>query len=120
MPGQDLGFPATHGACEAAHLCDVAGVGPGIQQLKDLAGRFDGGSTIQVAGDLFELPGGGDLAIRVAGAQSLNQPGPALVVEVVAGFEQQLADPVQRICLAAAMPGLLLLHAAVVRRRSSG
>ena len=55
------------GASEATHLGDVAGVGPGIQQLEGVAGAVDGGGAVDIAGDLFKLPGGVDLAVGVAG-----------------------------------------------------
>jgi len=43
---EDFVFPAADGAGEAAQLWDVAGVGPGVEQLKRLAGALRGGGAI--------------------------------------------------------------------------
>ena len=45
-------------------------------------------------GRLLDLPGGGDLTVRVADAQPGREPPPALGVEPFGGHHEQLADPV--------------------------
>jgi hypothetical protein len=41
VPVEDGGLPAADGAGQATHLGDVAGVGPGGQQLEGVAGAVD-------------------------------------------------------------------------------
>ena len=55
-------------------------------------------------------PHGGDFAVGVAGGEPGAEAFPASLVQVGPGAQQQPADPVERIVLAAAMTECVLLH----------
>lgn len=65
-----------------------------------------------VAQKLLGEQGGADFAPSVAGVEAALEPVPASLVEVLAGDEQQPADAVEGVALAAPMPDGLLLSAA--------
>jgi hypothetical protein len=56
--------------------------------------------------------GAADLLVRVAGRERRLEPGDAGLVEPFVGHDQQLAHPVQRVVLAAAVTERGLLHPA--------
>jgi hypothetical protein len=110
MPGQDLGLPGPHGAGKTQQLGHPDAFCPAVEAVEGGAGRQHAVGGVDRAQQLLALPRGGDLTAGISRGKAGPQPRPAPPGELLGGGQQQLADAVQRIALAAPMPEGALLH----------
>jgi hypothetical protein len=103
MPGQDLGLPGAHGASQAGQLKELHTVAPAVEAVQRGAGGSQTAGGVDRPQQFLALPGGRHLAETITGSQSRAQPSLAAASELLGGCQQQLADPVQRVTLAAAV-----------------
>src|SRR3954468_5021524 len=108
---QDLAAPTAKGSGEAFEFADAAGgedVEPVIEE------RFGAGPVrvvVEVSDAFFGDPGGVELPGRIR-RQGSRDPGSLAVGEPLPGAQEVSAGPVERVALATAMPGHLLLTTA--------
>jgi hypothetical protein len=102
VPSQDLGLPDAHGAGQAGQLEELHAVAPAVEAVQGGPGARQITGGIDRPQQFLALPGGGDLAETITGVRPA-QPRSATAGELLGGGHQQLADPVQRIVLAAAV-----------------
>ncbi len=108
--GQHLCAPAVEGGGQAGDLGNVDLGGPLEEHLEPGAGVEDVGGVVDVANQLLRGVGAGDLLVGVAGGQTGRELGRTRLVEVLACGQQQLADAVEGVVLAAAVAQRLVLH----------
>jgi hypothetical protein len=109
---EDLGSPRGEGAAEGADLFDVV-FGASNDGFVDEQRRLLGiVGEVDVAHGFLGQPGADDFVVRVTDTQSEQHPVVAALVETFATGQEQLADPIQRIGLAAPMLQRLVLDAA--------
>src|SRR5215218_10774048 len=103
MPGEDLGLPGAYGACQAGQLEDLHTVAPAVEALQrgPCGGQVSGG--VDRTQQFLALPGGRDLPEGVADGQCRAQPCSTAASELLGRCQQQLANTVQRVTLAAAV-----------------
>src|SRR5690606_21969483 len=112
VEGEELVGPAVDGRGEPDQLGHIGLRAPLEGRDQASAGVVDVDSAEHGPQELLGQQGGADLAPAVASVEATLQSSPARFVEVLAGHEQQPADPVERVALAATMPEGLLLGAA--------
>lgn len=112
VPGQDVVFPAVHGAGEAFGLGDVGGVGGGVEGLQGAVGGVEPAGAVDGAQGFFDVPGGGDVPAGVAGGQTGLQTGAPPPARGVRWRSAGAADAIQRVVFAAAVAERFLLDAA--------
>ena len=101
MEGKDFGLPDPDGASQPGQLRDLDAICPVVEALQR------GPSVSQVAGgidraqQLLALPGDRHLAGRISDSQPSPQPHSSPAGELPGGGQQQLADALQRVALAA-------------------
>jgi hypothetical protein len=119
MPGQDLALPGAHGAGQPGQLSDPNVVCPAVEAVQGGAGRRHANRGVDGPQQLLALPGRSHLAAGITSRQASPQPRSTTASELFGGGQQQLADPVQRIMLAAAVAqsGLLGPSADLVDHR---
>jgi hypothetical protein len=92
VPGEDLALPAPNGAGRAPALGHAGVVGPAVAQRERVTAALETPGAVELAEELGELPGGGELPVAVAVGQPAGQPGPGGGGEVVGRGQQQPAD----------------------------
>src|SRR4029453_9947277 len=101
MPGQDLGLPGPHGAGQTRQLRQMDTLCPAVEAVQRGAGCWHGNRGVDGTEQLLALPGRGDLAGQIPSPKASPQPYPSPLGELLLSGQQQLADAVQRIALAA-------------------
>ena len=113
MPCRDLGAPAGDRAPEAL---DLGRAGVVLEIDAELGHELDGevgvADLVDRADDFFGVPGQADLAVGVVGVEQAAQFRVSGGVEAFVGDRHQLADPVERVGLAAPVAERVVLHAA--------
>jgi hypothetical protein len=101
MPGQDLGLPAPDRAGQAGQLSNLDAFRPAVEAPQRGPGVSQVTGGIDRTQQLLALPRDRHLAGRIPDGQPSPQPYSSLASELLGGGQQQLADAVQRIWLAA-------------------
>ena len=113
MPCRDLGAPAGDRAPEAL---DLGRAGVVLEIDAELGHELDGevgvADLVDRADDFFGGPGQADLAVGVVGVEQAAQFRVSGGVEAFVGDRHQLADPVERVGLAAPVAERVVPHAA--------
>jgi hypothetical protein len=112
VEGENFGFPGSDGAGKPRQLRHSDAVRPAVEALQRGPGVGQVAGGIDRAQQLLALPGGRHLAGRIPDGQPGPQPHSSPAGELLLGGQQQLADAVQRIALAAPVAQGRLLHAA--------
>ena len=113
MPGEDVVPPAAQRAGHAPQFGHSA-VGEVLGELVQPAGSDRGvvAHGVQVAEAFLRDPGVVDLTARVPRGEQAPQVALGVGVEAFRGEGQQLAGPVERVALTAAVPEGVVLHPA--------
>ena len=109
MEGKDLGLPGPNGASKPRQFHHLDAVGPAVEAIQGGAGGEHAVGGVDASEQLFALPSRDDLAGRIPGGQAGPQPHSSPIGELLGSREEQLADAVQRVTLAAPMPKGALL-----------
>ena len=111
--------PRPYGAGKPGQLGHADAVCPAVEALQGGPGRRHAGRGIDGPQQLFALPGSSDLTSGISHGKASPQPHPSSAAKLFSRGQQQLADAVQRVTLAAPMPqgGLLGPSADLVDRR---
>jgi hypothetical protein len=119
VKGEELGLPGPHGASQPGQLRDLDTIAPVVEADQGGAGGWRANRCIHGPEQLFALPGRGPLTTRISSRQPSPQPHSSSAGELLGRGQQQLADAIQRIALAAPMPegGLLGPPADLVEHR---
>src|SRR5829696_1771137 len=110
--GQELVLPGPQGAAEPGDLGDRAGGERGEHLLSDRLALDQVRGRERRAQLLVAAPRHGDLVVGVAGLETGLDPLDLAGGQLVRASAQRVADPVERIILAAAVAELVLLHPA--------
>ena len=108
MVGEDLGPPRPEGVAEQRTSASSLAADDHLVEQRRRVGRSVG--ELDVAHGLLGQPGAEQLVVGVADTQAEQHPIRAALVEPFGAGEQQLADPIQRVALAATMAQRLVLH----------
>ena len=100
---QDLLAPALQGVTEGDDLLDVVRSATDDGLVEEDGGLLRVVGEIDVTDRLLGQPGTEQLVVRVTEAQSEQQAVVSSLVEPFSPFEEQLADPIERVVLPAAM-----------------
>jgi hypothetical protein len=111
MEGEDVGLPGPDGAGKPGQLRHPDAVCPAVEALQRGSGVGQVVGGVDGSEQFLALPGGRHLATRVTGGKPSAQPRSSPAGELLGGRQQQLADPVQRVMLAAPVAQGGLLHA---------
>ena len=106
--GEQFGLPGPQGAGEAVRLGDVEGAGVVVPVRQCRLGGWPVGAGVEVGEHLFERPGALNF-VPAVGSERGVEAFPGGGGEVVAGAQQVAAHRPQRVALAAAVSGEILL-----------
>src|SRR5215211_454817 len=114
VEGEDLGLPSPDRSGEPRQLRDPDAIRPVVEACQRPAGIGGAVGGVDAAQQLLALPGGHHLAGRIPESKPSPQPHSSPLGQLLLSSQQQLADAIQRIWLAAPMPRV----ACWVRRRT--